>query len=153
LSRGVVVIEAGHKSGTLRTVDFALEQGRDVFAVPGNIIQENCYGTNNLLKQGATVVTEANDVINVYLADICLLPQRIIVADNKNEDMDNNILTKDERVILAKMIEPISIEKLQTISGWEYSKLSTILLLLEMRGLIAKDANQYYFALFAKYKS
>lgn len=152
LSRGVVVIEAGHKSGTLLTVDFALEQGRDVFAVPGNINQENCYGTNNLLKQGAIVVTEADDIVNVYLDDICLLPQRVIVSDKNDEDIDNSTLTKDERVILAKMIEPISVEKLQMISGWEYAKLSTMLLLLELRGLIAKDANQCYYALFTRHK-
>ena len=63
LSRGVLVIEAKKKSGTMITVDFALEQGREVYAVPGNISSENSYGTNELIKEGATPVTSINDMI------------------------------------------------------------------------------------------
>ena len=63
LSSGVLVIEAKKKSGTMITVDFALEQGREVYAVPGNISSENSYGTNELIKEGATPVTSINDMI------------------------------------------------------------------------------------------
>lgn len=63
MSKGVVVVEAKEKSGTLITVDFALEQGRDVFVVPGNINQENSIGTNELIKQGAKLITSYKDVI------------------------------------------------------------------------------------------
>lgn len=57
ISKGIIVIEAKDKSGTLITVDFALEQGRDVFVVPGNINSMNSVGTNDLIKQGAKIVT------------------------------------------------------------------------------------------------
>ncbi len=63
ISNGVIVIEAKEKSGTLITVDFALEQGRDVFVVPGNINSINSVGTNDLIKQGAKLVTTYNDII------------------------------------------------------------------------------------------
>lgn len=63
ISSGIVVIEAKGKSGTLITVDFALEQGRDVFVVPGNINSINSIGTNDLIKQGAKIVTTYNDVL------------------------------------------------------------------------------------------
>ena len=63
LSSGVLVIEAKKKSGTMITVDFALEQGREVYAVPGNISSENSYGTNELIKEGAIPVTSINDMI------------------------------------------------------------------------------------------
>lgn len=63
MSNRLLVVEAKEKSGTLITVDFALEQGRDVFVVPGNIISENSAGTNDLIKQGAKLVTDWRECI------------------------------------------------------------------------------------------
>lgn len=63
MSNGIIVIEAKEKSGTLITVDFALEQGREVFVVPGNINSINSVGTNDLIKQGAKLVTTYSDII------------------------------------------------------------------------------------------
>ncbi len=62
MSRGVLVIEAKEKSGTLITVDFALEQGKDVYVVPGNINSINSVGTNNLIKEGAKLVTNYKEI-------------------------------------------------------------------------------------------
>lgn len=62
MSKGVIVIEAKEKSGTLITVDFALEQGRDVYVVPGNINSINSVGTNELIKQGAKMVTTYKEI-------------------------------------------------------------------------------------------
>ena len=61
LSDGVLVVEAKKRSGTLITVDYALEQGRDVYAIPGDISNSNSYGTNELIKEGAIPVTEIED--------------------------------------------------------------------------------------------
>lgn len=66
ISNGVVVVEAKEKSGTFITVDLALEQGKNVFAVPGNIFSKNSQGTNNLIKQGAKIVTKVEDIIEEY---------------------------------------------------------------------------------------
>ena len=66
LSDGVVVIEAKKKSGTMITVDFALEQGKSVFAVPGNITSKNSEGTNEIIKQGAKLITNVNDILEEY---------------------------------------------------------------------------------------
>ena len=63
MSKGVLVVEAREKSGTLITVDFALEQGRDVFVIPGNINSINSVGTNDLIKQGAKLVTSWEECI------------------------------------------------------------------------------------------
>ena len=61
LSDGVLVVEAKERSGTLITVDYALEQGKNVYAIPGNITSQNSYGTNELIKEGAIPVTKIED--------------------------------------------------------------------------------------------
>lgn len=66
LSDGIIVIEAKKKSGTMITVDFALEQGKNVFAVPGNITSKNAEGTNELIKQGAKLVACVEDILEEY---------------------------------------------------------------------------------------
>ena len=63
ISDGVIVVEAKKKSGTLITVDFALEQGRDVFVIPGNINSETSEGTNDLIKQGAQLITNYKEIL------------------------------------------------------------------------------------------
>lgn len=65
ISRGILVIEAKEKSGTLITVDFALEQGRDIFVIPGNVDSKNSVGTNNLIKEGAKLVTSYEEIARI----------------------------------------------------------------------------------------
>lgn len=67
ISQSVLVVEAKERSGTLITVDFALEQGKDIYSIPGNIFSVNSYSTNELIKQGAKMVTKVDDIIEDYL--------------------------------------------------------------------------------------
>lgn len=66
ICNGVLVVEAKPKSGTMITVDFALEQGRDVFVIPGNIDSVNSMGTNELIRQGAKLVTSPDEIVEEY---------------------------------------------------------------------------------------
>ncbi len=66
ISKGVLVVEAKERSGTMITVDFALEQGRDVFAVPGNIDLINSFGTNRIIKEGAKLITTWEEIVEEY---------------------------------------------------------------------------------------
>ena len=65
LSDGILVVEARRKSGTLITVDFGLEHGKDIFCIPGNITSDNSYSTNELIKQGAIPVTCVEDILDI----------------------------------------------------------------------------------------
>ena len=66
LSDGLIVVEAKERSGTLITVDFALEQGRNVYVVPGNVTSQNSVGTNDLAKQGAKIITSIEDILEDF---------------------------------------------------------------------------------------
>ena len=71
LSDGILVVEARRKSGTLITVDFGLEHGKDIFCIPGNITSDNSYSTNELIKQGAIPVTCIEDILENIFDTLC----------------------------------------------------------------------------------
>ena len=66
LSNGILVVEASKTSGALITVDFGLEQGKEIFAVPGNIISQMSEGCNELIKEGAKIVLSSNDILEEF---------------------------------------------------------------------------------------
>ncbi|MEN6460023.1 MAG: DNA-processing protein DprA [Syntrophomonas sp.] len=138
LSRGVLVVEAKKKSGALITADFALEQGRDVFAIPGHITSSNCTGTNNLIKQGAKMVTCIHDIIEDYYD--MELKKSSTLSQEMGLQLDNN-----EKIILQCMgYEPIHFDELISITGFEFGLLSTIILNLEFKGAIKGVPGNYY---------
>ena len=102
LSKGLIVVEAGRESGTLITVDFALEQGRDVYAVPGNIYSSKSEGTNNLIRDGAKIVVNIDEIakecgISVSKADKTSKLRKYIV-----ESIESGAFDVDETVNSTK---------------------------------------------------
>jgi len=138
LCRGVVVVEAQAKSGALITADFALEQGRDVFAVPGPINSKTSAGTNNLIKQGAKLITCCEDITEDY-GDLSE------PAGPALEQADLSFLTMEEnRIVEAMGSEPGHFDDLLNQTGFAIGELSTLLLQLELRGIIAALPGNYY---------
>ena len=104
LALGVVVVEAARRSGSLITARMALEQGREVFAVPGSPLDPRAEGTNDLLKEGATLVTEAADVIGA-----CADPGRPLVCRSEEPDADRRRRRagrRDERARIVGLLGP-----------------------------------------------
>lgn len=131
LSLGTVVVEAAEKSGALITADFALDQGREVFAIPGNINSPLSDGSHNLIKQGAKLVNNYQDILEeIHI----VLSQK---ADEKEMVKENTSLTEEEKIIYRLITkEPIQIDEIIDTSNLSAGKVSEILLNLELRDLI-----------------
>lgn len=127
LAKGVLITEAAQKSGTLHTANFALEQGREVMAVPGNITSPLSAGTNQLIKAGATPVTEADDVLRCLGLKKLHQHQQEIFADNEQE-----------HIILSLIREGhTESDELLQKSGLEPSLFNQTLTMLEITGKIS----------------
>ncbi len=139
LSLAVIVVEAAKKSGTNITVDQALEQGREVFAVPGNITSKLSEGTNEFIKQGAIPVSSYMDVLN----------NLGIKYDNKSEinmqDKRLETLLPVERLIYNTVSEQsVSPEEIAAQTGIDIKSVSSALTLLEMDKFVRKLPGQRY---------
>ncbi|MGI5891355.1 MAG: DNA-processing protein DprA [Bacillota bacterium] len=135
LSKGVVVVEAGKRSGTLLTVDRAMEQGRDVFSVPGLITSKMSSATNALFAQGAKVVTNAQDIWQDYL------PESRMIKHKKKKPVT---VSKEEKDILDMMAEPIHFDSLLDKLDLPAQRLAAMLTMWEIRGLIKQLPGKYY---------
>ncbi len=133
LSRATLVVEAPERSGALITAAFALDQNRDVLAVPGSAFSQNSLGTNKLIKQGAALIESAEDILRAY--DIETEPQ-INTAQNLN-------LNSEEQKIFDSLIEPLDINSIIRESRLPSSTAQAVVGLLEIRGIIKKIGNEY----------
>ena len=141
LSLGVLVVEAAQRSGSLITARMALEQGREVFAVPGSPLDPRCEGTNGLLKQGATLVTEVNDIISV-LSPILGRTIEMPMEEPEHERGDAGDAAPDERRRITSLLgpTPVDIDDLIRLSGARPAIVRTVLLELEIAGKLERQA-------------
>jgi DNA processing protein len=135
---GVVVVEAAHRSGSLITARMAAEQGREVFAVPGSPLDPRAAGTNDLIKQGATLTTEASDVINA-VAPIMERPLAFGVREGDGEPLDfEGGASERARIIDLLGPSPISLDDLIRMSDASPAIVRSVLLELELAGRLER---------------
>lgn len=139
LARGTVVVEAAEKSGSLITSDFAMEEGRDVFAIPGSIWSESSKGTHHLIRTGAILARNAEDILSEYGWD----------KELKQKKKKEIKLTAEEELVYkyCQTGTTVTEEEILEQSGLSLIRLKVTLLSLELKGVIAKVGNGIYQAI------
>lgn len=152
LSLGVVLVEATEKSGSLITARLAMEQNREVMAVPGNITSRNSVGTNYLIKSGAKLVQQWQDVVTEFPAEIAaaILPPKIEKANGTRESTGQEFVPADlseiERKIwsLLSPDEPVHIDLLLGASRMSFGDLNAALVGLDLKDMIRVLPGKHY---------
>jgi DNA processing protein len=135
---GILIVEAAHRSGSLITARFANEQGREVFAVPGSPLDPRAAGTNDLIKQGATLTTSAADIINA-VAPIMDRPIELPVEEDDAPHEGREPQETDRaRIVSLLGPSPIGIDDLVRMSDTSAAVVRTVLLELDMAGRLER---------------
>jgi len=134
ISKAVLIIEAEEKSGTLITARMALDYNRDVLVVPGSAFSSNSKGTNNLIRQGATPVTNSEEVLDALGFQI---------EKSKMTDAEKYAdCSKEELVIIELLREPMERDDLIRESGMDIAKANALLSIMEIRDLIKEELGE-----------
>ncbi len=142
LSLGTLVVEAALKSGSLITAKHALEQGREVFAIPGSIHNPLARGCHQLIRQGAKLVETANDIIEELSAR---LPGEIpCQSEAERANQPTQALDPDHQKLLKCLAyEPVPIDELVNRSGFAAAEVASMLLILELEGRVVSESGLY----------
>lgn len=139
LSRGVLIVEAAQRSGSLITADYALESGRDVFAVPGSVTSPKSAGTFELIKNGAKPCATAEDILEEY--SHLFVPAAI----DRGKKQTHEKLTKEEQKIYVILEQgDASIDELQRKTSWEFGLLHSVLLSLIIKSRVKSLSGAVY---------
>ena len=148
LSHGSLVVEAAQRSGSLITADYANEQGRMVFAIPGSIHNPLARGCHKLIRQGAKLVETAKDVMEDLAGQIDreMLTQESLKPDTSDTPETVETVPNDDnsRLLAAMGYEPVSIDQLVIQTGLTPAALSSMLLVMELQGSIASNGRGSY---------
>lgn len=137
LSDGILVVEARERSGSLITVDYGLEQGKNIYAIPGRPVDVLSGGCNNLLKMGAKMCTEPKDILEDYLLFCKKMPKEMKKIDK--------LLEADEKIVYACLSRiPKHMNDIAEESEFSVGELARILFQLECRNYIKQTRANYY---------
>jgi DNA processing protein len=138
LAQATVIVEAGERSGALITADFALEQGRDVLAVPGSIVSPMSAGANELIKQGAIPVTSASDILNCLNADAPATPSTVVARGMPK------LGAQESCVWEALDVDPRHVDEVARALGQAAGDVSATLAMLELKGMARQVGSMLY---------
>lgn len=145
MCQGVLVVEAAGKSGSLITAHTALEQGRDVFAVPGRTSDPLSVGTNKIIQAGAKLVTCTEDILEEYAFIVEKNKNDLKVLSSEISDKKEKTLDEIEKIVYSCIsLEPVILDKLINCQGMDFGTLNLVLMQLELKGLIEQLPNRYY---------
>jgi len=142
LSRGVLVVEAGLKSGALITATYAADQNREVFAVPGDVARNLSHGTNMLIQKGAKLVQSVEDVLEEMGELVTMLAR----AGSPPKGAETAYkLSQEERLVFEGLSrEPLHVDDLAQKLKMDVSRLLAVLLRLEMKQLVRQHPGKLY---------
>lgn len=139
LSLGVIVIEAGERSGALITARFALEQNREVFAVPGNIHSPVSVGTNRLIQQGGKLVMRVEDILEEL--NLKMVTEQAVAQVVLPE-------TAEEAALISQLSsQPVHVDELGRLTGMPMSLISSTLTMMELKGMVQQVGGMNYIRL------
>lgn len=137
LSMGVLVVEAATRSGSLITADYAVREGREVFAVPGSPLDPRCSGTNFLLKNGAVLVESARDVINNLGREV--QPKLFEIEEDFEEEVIFECANLRDEIIAKLGASPVNIDELAQQTNSPIRLVNEVLLELEIAGKLERN--------------
>lgn len=136
LSDGILVIEAGEKSGSLITAEYGVNQGKDIFAIPGEIGNKLYRGSNRLIKEGAALVTDISDIMDAL---------GVFYDCSISEHKQKFKLETDEKIVYASLgLEPAYVSEIAVRSGFSIKRTIEILIDLELKQCVCMVGNNYY---------
>lgn len=138
MSLGVIVIEAGRGSGALHTARHAMEQNREVFAVPGRIDSEHSLGCLDLIRDGATLIRDVDDVFNALGPLTTPVPKADAPAEKIHHPAELLLSDQERAILQCVSSDPLSVDEVVRAAGLETSRVLTTLTVLEMRQLVRR---------------